>query len=96
MLVPKAIAEKAQAYVDHMAEARKNYDEVMAWLKENTDIDGVFVGDLFLTEHPRGNPQGEGEYCDQHSVGWCEDSFAGKYYHPIEGSTKYLGYDYEC
>lgn len=96
MNVPKAIADKAQAYIDHMKEAVKNYNEVKDWLNENTESSGVYITDLFLTDTPTGNPQGEGEYCDQSAVGWTGDSFAGKYYHPIEGSKQYLGYDYEC
>lgn len=96
MKVPQEIAEKVTAYQDATKVARKAFAEVTAWLNENTEADGVYVDDLFITETPTGDEQGEGEYCDQHSVGWCEDSFAGKYYHPIEGSDKYLGYSYSC
>lgn len=96
MKVPKEIAEKARAYQEAMKVANKAYEEVTEWLNENTDADGVYIDDLFVTDTPTGKEQYDGEYCDQHSTGWSGDSFAGKYYHPIEGSDLYLGYSYEC
>ena len=91
MKVPKEIAEKVNAY----REGQKAFQEVVAWLLENTGND-VFIEDLFIVDEPTGREQNDGEYCDQHSVGWCEDSFAGNYYHPIEGSPQYLGYSFSC
>lgn len=76
--------------------AQQNFKEVVDWLNENTASDSVYIDNLFITDTPTGKEQGEGEYCDQHSVGWCGDSFAGNYFHPIEGSDLYLGYTYEC
>lgn len=96
MKVPKEIAEKARAYQEATKVADQAFEEVCAWLNENTDADGVYINDLFIVDTPTGKEQDEGEYCDQHSVGWCEDSYEGKYYHPIEGSHEYLGYHYEC
>lgn len=91
MKVPKEIADKAKIY----QEGKKAFEEVIDWLKENTD-DGVFIEDIFITDEPTGHEQNDGEYCDQYEVGCCGDSFAGNYYHPIEGSTQYLGYSFEC
>lgn len=96
MNVPKEIADKAKAYQDAMAVANKAYEEVVEWLQNNTEADSVYIDDLFVVDKPTGKEQNDGEYCDQHSTGWSGDSFAGKYYHPIEGSNEYMGYHYEC
>ena len=96
MNIPKEIAEQAKIYQEYHRIVDEAFEKVCRWLAENTDADGVCINDIFVTAEPTGEEQGEGEYCDQYSVGWCEDSFAGKYYHPIEGSDKYLGYSYEC
>lgn len=91
MKIPKEIADKVKIY----QEGQKAFEEVVEWIKENTG-EGVYICDLFIVDEPTGSEQNDGEYCDQHSVGWCEDSFAGHYYHPIEGSPQYLGYSFEC
>lgn len=91
MKIPKEIADKVNIY----REGQKAFAEVVEWIITNTDND-VYINDLFIVDEPSGDEQNDGEYCDQHTVGWCEDSFAGKYYHPIEGSPQYLGYSYEC
>lgn len=96
MKVPKEIAEKAREYEEAMKVANQAYGEVTSWLKENTGIEGVYISDLFITDAPSGDNQGEGEYCDQWEVGYCGDSFEGTYYHPIEGSDNYMAYRYEC
>ena len=97
MKVPKQIADKAKVYQEACETARKAFEDVVAWLNENTDgASGVYIDDLFVTGKPTGHLQSGDEYCDQHSVGYCGDSFAGKYYHPIEGSNLYLGYHYDC
>ena len=92
MKVPKEIADKVEIY----KAGNKAFAEVVEWLSENTDADGVVIEDLFIVDEPTGREQNNGEYCDQSSVGYCEDSFAGNYYHPIEGSPSYLGYSYWC
>lgn len=91
MKVPKEIADKVKTY----REGQKAFEDVVEWLKKNTD-DAVCIEDLFIVDEPTGHEQNDGEYCDQYSVGWCEDSFVGNYYHPIEGSPQYLGYRYSC
>lgn len=96
MNVPKEIADLAKTYEEAMETANKAYETVVGWLKENTAADGVYITGLFVTDDPDGEPQGDGEYCNQFAVGYCGDSFEGNYYHPIEGSDLYLGYSYEC
>lgn len=92
MKIPKEIADKVEVY----QAGQKAFREVVEWLQENTEADGVFINDIFIAAEATGEEQGDGEYCDQHQVGYCEDSFCGRYYHPIEGSTKYFGYYYDC
>ena len=96
MNVPKEIAEKAKQYQEAMNVANKAFEEVTEWLKNNTEADGVFINSLFVVDKPTGKKQGDGEYCEQHSIGFDGDCFYGNYYHPIEGSTQYLGYAYDC
>lgn len=96
MNIPKEIADLAKAYEKAMETANKAYETVVKWLNENTEADAVYITGLFVTDRPRGRLQREGEYCDQHAVGFDGDSFEGSYYHPIEGSALYLGYSYEC
>lgn len=96
MNVPKEIADRAKIYEEAQKIATEAFKDVAAWLRENTGADGVFIEDLFVTNEPAGDDQGEGEFCDQWSVGYCGDSFEGKYYHPVEGSDLYLGYSYSC
>ena len=90
MKVPKEIAEKIKIYQAGL----KAFKDVVEWLNQNTEADGVNVNRLFIVDKPTGRKQDDGEYCEQHSYGCCEDSFYGKYYHPIDGSTQYLGYDF--
>ena len=90
MKVPKEIAEKVKIY----QEGLKAFEDVVDWLKQNTEADGVDVNRVFIVDAPTGRKQDDGEYCEQHSYGCCEDYFYGKYYHPIDGSTQYLGYDF--
>lgn len=92
MNIPKEIADKVEIY----EAGKKAFCEIVAWLRENTDADGVYIEEVFIVDEPAGDEQNDGEYCDQYSSGWCEDSFSGNYYHPIEGSPQYLGYSYSC
>ena len=90
MKVPKEIAEKVKIYQAGL----KAFEDVVEWLNQNTEADGVNVNRLFIVDKPTGRKQYYGEYCEQHSYGGCEDSFYGTCYHPIDGSTQYLGYDF--
>ena len=92
MKVPKEIAEKVKIYQAGL----KAFEEVVEWLNQNTEADGVNVNYLFIADKTTGREQDDGEYCEQYSYGYCEVSFYGKYYHPIEGSTQYLGYHFDC
>lgn len=58
-----------------------------------TDAEESEIGDIFVTDKPRGKPQCDGtEYCLQWSVGYDGDSFQGYYYHKMRESDKWLGY----
>lgn len=97
MKIPKEIADKVQEYQILNGKAQCLWNEVMEWLNENTNSDGVDIEDIFITDKPTGEKQNaDGEYCEQHTLGIIEDSFYGKYYHQIEGSDKYVGYDFSC
>ena len=56
----------------------------------------MFITDIFVTEKPKGKLQNGDEYCSQSSYGYSGDSFVGTYYLPVEGSSLYLGYGYDC
>ena len=97
MRIPKEIAKKVSEYQITQKKAESLYKEVVEYLKENTDADAVDIEDIFISDKPTGKKQSEdGEYCEQHEVGYSGDSFYGKYYHKIDESDKYLGYHYSC
>lgn len=58
-------------------------------------FEDVYTGNITIVEEPTGKHQGEGQYCNQHSVGWTGDSFEGVYYFPIEDG-RYLAIEYSC
>ncbi|HFI0028277.1 TPA: hypothetical protein ACGOSU_001327 [Streptococcus suis] len=60
----------------------------------NIESDYIFRSHFFICHSVYGNPQGDGEYCDQ-SCGYSEDDFHGVYYYPI-GENLYFAYNYEC
>lgn len=96
MKVPAEIAEKAKRYQELNKEAQRLYEELEDWLNENTGADAVFITDIFVAEKPKGKLQNGDEYCSQSSYGYSGDSFVGTYYLPVEGSSLYLGYGYDC
>lgn len=51
--------------------------------------------DMAIVSEPTGEYQGEGQYCDQSSVGWSCDSFKGTYYFPTKDG-RYLAIEYSC
>ncbi|BBE40585.1 hypothetical protein [Streptococcus dysgalactiae] len=71
----------------------RKYNRICGFLEEQTG-DGVFFTHFDLCHEVNGDPQGDGEYCDQ-SSGYFGDDFSGVYYYPI-GENLYLSYDYEC
>lgn len=96
MQIPKEIAEKVSEYQTLQQKSKKLWDEVVEWLNE-WGADGVDIEDIYISEKPTGTKQyDDGEWCEQHPYGCCEDSFYGEYYHKIEGSDKYVGYHYSC
>ena len=58
-------------------------------------FEDVYTGKITIVEEPTGEHQGEGQYCNQHSIGWTGDSFEGVYYFPIEDG-RYLAIEYSC
>lgn len=92
MIIPKYIADKVIQYESARKKAEKLYKEVEDYLdSENIDIDGVYA--FSVEDMPTGDPQNNGEFCDQ--VQYYEDCFRGTYYWPIEGG-KYLAGKFEC
>lgn len=94
MRVPKEIADMALEYQDAKKKADELWEAVSEWLYENTEADGVYIDNIFISDEPTGSLQNGDEYCDQH-CGYLEDDFYGNYYHPVEGEKYYLGYSYQ-
>lgn len=96
MKAPKEIVECVEKYQKLKVEAErieKEMDECRKKFIEWEGDQGVYIGDLFIADEPCGDIQGDGEYCDQYCHG--EDWYTGIYYYPIEGSNKYVAYNYE-
>lgn len=91
MKIPKEIAEKVAKY----RELQNTADGLFAEIKQFFDNldDGVYYGNFSIEDEPKGEAQGDGEYCDQYTY-YCEDSGGGTYYYPIDGSDKYVAVDY--
>lgn len=60
----------------------------------NFESDYIFRCHFFICRNAYGEPQGDGEYCDQFG-GYSGDDFHGVYYYPI-GENLYFAYNYEC
>lgn len=97
MTIPKEIVEKMEQVNTLMA-------EIDRWLDENIETDGsrhnhrrLFTDEYYHDDHykfddePSGEPQGDGEYCNQSTYG--EDSFYGTYYYPTEKGN-YFCFEY--
>lgn len=95
MTIPKEIVEKMEQVNSLMAEIDK-------WLDENIETDGsrhnhrrAFSGEYYhddyyeFDDEPSGEPQEDGEYCNQ-STGISGDSFYGIYYYPTEKGNYFL------
>lgn len=98
MTIPKEIVEKMEQVNSLMAEIDK-------WIDENIDTDGskhnhrkAFSDEYYhkdfyeFDDEPSGEPQGDGEYCNQ-STAISEDSFYGTYYYPTEKGN-YFCFEY--
>ena len=99
MTIPKEIVEKMEQVNSLMAEIDK-------WLDENIETDGsrhnhrrVFSNEYYHDDHyefsdePSGEPQEDGEYCNQSSYGESGDTFYGTYYYPTEKGN-YFCFEY--
>jgi hypothetical protein len=71
----------------------RKYNRICEFLEELTG-DGLFFKHFDLCREVNGDPQGDGEYCNQ-SSGYSGDDFNGVYYYPV-GENLYFSYDYEC
>lgn len=87
MKIPKEIREKIEQKI-------KIDEEIKDWMKESIDVDDMYFPSMEITEKPKGEFQGEGEWCNQ-SVGYCGDDFYGHYYWEMDNG-KYLCMYYEC
>jgi len=74
MRIPKEIREKVE-------QRKKLKEEIRTWFEEQyVDLDGMNIDEAYICEHEEvsGEPQGDGEMCDQMQYG--EDLFSGTYY----------------
>lgn len=73
----------------------KNINEIIDWVMtvsgEEMDVETVYV-----TDKPKGDCQGDYEYCDQvtNSSESGIYAFSGTYYHKFEDSDLWLAYEY--
>lgn len=94
--VSQELAAKVNRYQELESECNRLYEEICSELiefsAENADI---CINGFAIFDEPLGDPQGDGEFCDQYS-GYIEDDYHGTYFYPIEDSDKYLGMSYSC
>lgn len=90
MKCSKEIAEKVERYQNLQNEANKLYEEIEKYFVEELDAEGFNMP--FIADKPAGDLQNGDEYCNQRNP--YEDYYEGEYYHQIEGSDKYVGYNY--
>lgn len=95
MKVPINIALKLARYEEVKKEEKILYSQIIKWLNSNANTSEVHIGDIFITDEPKGvNKVG----CKYHYQICLPNSgkFLGVYYYPIENSDKYLAYSYKC
>lgn len=85
MTIPKEIREKVEQRI-------KLNEELREWFKENIDVEGCDMDFARNVDEPSGEPQGDGEYCEQRVMG--EDWYVGRYYWQMDNG-KYLCMDFE-
>ena len=70
--------------------------EVEKWLHEVSDGECGNITNIRIEDQPKGEYQGEGEYCLQRELATESGCYAyeGTYYHKVEDSKKYIAYDY--
>ncbi|MHB0740821.1 hypothetical protein [Peptostreptococcus anaerobius] len=74
MRIPKAIREAVE-------ERNRLNEEIRVWFQQqDADLEGMITDEAYICEYEEvsGEPQGDGEMCDQ--VQYGEDSFSGTYY----------------
>ena len=71
----------------------RKYKRINVFL-DSIEGDGISRNDFFICHSACGEPQGDGEHCEQTS-GYFGDDFNGVYFYPI-GESLYFAYDYEC
>lgn len=87
-MIPKEIREKIE-------DKLKLDEEIIKWTSESLYVDGFYFESMKIVDEPSGEEQDNGEYCDQSSFEYSEDSFYGYYYFPLDNG-KYLRFYYEC
>lgn len=84
MIIPKEIREKIEQRIELN-------NELDTWFKENINVEGCDIRDAKIVDKPTGEPQSNGEYCDQTTLG--EDWYVGYYYWQMDNG-KYLCMDF--
>lgn len=87
-MIPKEIREKIENKL-------KLDEEIRKWTSENLYVDGFYFESMKIVDEPSGEEQDNGEFCDQSTFEYSEDSFYGYYYFPLDNG-KYLCFYYEC
>lgn len=85
MRIPKEIVEKIE-------EKNRIEKEVQKWMNENIDTEGCNTYHPDIVNEPAGEPQGDGEWCAQSTIGI--DTFCGDYYWETAVPGKYLKMSY--
>lgn len=85
MQIPKEIREKIEQRI-------KLNEELDAWFNENVDAEGCDIRNAYFVDKPKGESQGDGEYCNQRILG--EDWYMGQYYWKMDNG-KYLCANFE-
>lgn len=60
---------------------------------QEIDTDGLDFESMKIVDKPRGEAQGDGEYCEQFCLG--EDWYRGTYFIKIENEDKWLAIGFE-
>nr|DAT34651.1 MAG TPA: hypothetical protein [Caudoviricetes sp.] len=85
MIIPREIREKIEQRI-------KLNTELEAWFSENVDLEGCDAINAFIVSEPKGESQGDGEYCDQRTLE--EDWYSGQYYWQMDNG-QYLCMNFE-
>lgn len=86
MIIPTEIVEKIKL-------RNQLDDEIERWCDENIDIEGMDTKYADITCKTTGQPNRDGEWCEQHH--YIEDSYYGHYYYPTETDGEYVHMEFE-